>query len=155
MIQIQELHIGNIISYQGNQRRISGITKASVNLEFMLEKTDNPLFPSRYKEINIRKIEPVLINGNILIKCGFLPHKKEKTKYLMQLNEFHPSSEIILLAHTNKQGDVRKMGMIQGQNLQNEIILSINKLHQLQNIFYILTGDELCIEPESDIISTK
>ena len=146
MIKPQELRIGNLVNYMGNQHTINGVSVGHVNLEFMLEETDNPSFPSRYKNINPNKIEPIPLTEDILLKYGFKQSKEVHTTYVLSLDTYFLSPSINLYAYLNKQGIICGFRLIQGQNRHGNMLSEILSVHQLQNLIYMLAGQEMNLE---------
>ncbi len=140
MIHSQELRIGNIINYSGNKQKISGIHTGFVNLEFLYEQTDNPSFSLRSRDIEIKDIESIPLTKSILLACGF-EQIKDKQTYILNLDTYFLSPTIKLYAYLNK-GTVYNLRMIQGQNKLGNM-LTISCVHELQNLFYTLTRNEL------------
>ena len=140
MIHSQELRIGNIINYSGNKQKISGIHTGFVNLEFLYEQTDNPSFSLRSRDIEIKDIESIPLTKSILLACVF-EQIKDKQTYILNLYTYFLSPTIKLYAYLNK-GTVYNLRMIQGQNKLGNM-LTISCVHELQNLFYTLTRNEL------------
>ena len=153
MIKSQELRIGNLVRYMGNPQTIFGVVGGFVNLEFMFEQTENPSFPLRYTNINSNDIEPIPLSEDILLKCGFKQLKEVQTTYVLSLDTYFLSPSINLFAYIDNHGIICGFRMIQGQNRHGNMLSEIMTVHQLQNLIYMLTGQELELKP-SQIINS-
>jgi len=147
MIESQELRIGNLVRYMGNLQTIFGIVGGFVNLEFMFEQTENPSFPIRYTNINSNEIDPIPLSKDILLKCGFKQLKDVQSTYVLSLDTYFLSPSINLYAYHDNQGITCGFRMIQGHNRHGNMLSEILNVHQLQNLIYMLTGQELVLIP--------
>lgn len=115
MIKPNELRIGNIVLVQGKPVKITGIIH------------DNIYFGSEfYVRVRLHQSEPIPLTPEILEKCGF---KLDVEVY--EQAGFYPC--II----KNKMNEGWRMDF--GEYVTNEL----NYLHQLQNLYFALTGTEL------------
>jgi hypothetical protein len=144
MIKPEELRIGNNIEYKGHFQTIIGVYGRFVFLDYILKQTENPTFPIEHIKIETELIEPILLSEDILLKCGFEQDKNVSTTFTMILNTYPLSPSIKLYAYLNQSRNVHGMRIIQGKNKLGNM-LSINSVHQLQNLCYVLTGEELSI----------
>lgn len=149
MIPSQELRIGNIIDYLGNKHVITGVNSGFVNLHCIFEETINPSFSFRSKNIELTKVNPVVLSDKILLEIGFKIHKDISTTYVLSLDTYFMSPPIKLYAYIDTNRKVTSLRMLQGQNRHGNM-LGINNLHQLQNLIFILTGEELKYTSEID-----
>jgi len=128
-----ELRIGNKVLFKGNEKTINRIHKDVVSFEFYLEPTDNPNLPGDYIKVSIEKIEPILLTENWLSKCGFQKIIDENGREFFSL--------II------KNGDLSKPAIEIYNNRtviwNNTHVKHVESIHQLQNLYFALTGDEL------------
>ena len=139
MINATELRIGNFILLDAVAKKVVGV---SLDLDdennpiIQLEHT-NPIpntdFEYSVFEINEddKRVGPIPINLKILANCGFEEKKQgEKTKYTIKRNDFSFS-----ILHDSKLGAY----MFEGGPGDFEY----HHIHQLQNLFHALTGEEL------------
>lgn len=135
MIDARELRINNIVNaHINNSSRyitIVGIKKMSV-AEEALKETENPRYPYEYKWIPTYDIEAIPLTKEILIKCGF---KERQTNNENSCSLFH--NDILTLYP-------RTVDMNSFYLEHHDI--NIEFLHQLQNIYFDLTNEELIIK---------
>jgi len=118
MIKAQDLRIGNIVSYRGELFEVFDlICKSSVELDS--EKLDRHV-----NNADLNNIFPVDISEEILLKVGFEKNRQEWSFESFCLQIF--------------QGWLHYSAG-EGLKLSNEI----KRLHQLQNLYFALTGQEL------------
>lgn len=132
----QELRIGNLVCYNDKVVTVKEITKH--NIGYHTEP-----YEMRMNYARLREIEPIPITEEWLAKIGFiLPEHKEfyvmccingkdnsirLTRYFNLWNAeiFASHPEVVMLEH---------------------IIKGLRFVHQLQNAYYLLTGNELEIK---------
>ena len=132
MIDPLELRINNLVTYKGENRFVIGISETGV---IDLLKQD------RSGVETVRNIEPIKISELLLKEALFLPINVESTMYERKFgSEIEPHSLRISL----------KTGIVMFCDLnpfsENRIMILYKPLeffHQLQNLFYILSGVEL------------
>lgn len=124
MISPEELRIGNIIMNRNGQT--SAVTSISPFRSEVITDCNGVLVTGNFSDIN-----PVPINNDWLNKFGFL--KRNST---MQTSYFNNFFELIDYG-------------IQGHGLKLRLSIAlhdlpiISKVHQLQNLYYAITGTEL------------
>lgn len=128
MIQANELRVGNWVLNPDKQKcvikEISAIGTVCVNnLDFW--KEDNNFGYST------NEIIPIPLTEEILLKCGF-----ENTHGLFTKEDLTP----VYLRKPFLEADFYHVKTISGDKLT-----SIKYLHQLQNVYFALTGQELTI----------
>lgn len=122
-MEIKQLRIGNLILFNGEYREISSLHNDNT---LRLRKGNN--CEGCY---SINNIKPIELTEEILMQCGFLKVRYEKFSHdnFKKLKAFpHP--------------------MINGFGIYLEGFCSlpnVKHLHQLQNIYFSLTGEELQI----------
>lgn len=135
MIDTRELRINNIVNaHINNSSRyitIVGIQKMVVT-EGGLKDTGNPNYPYEYKWIPANNIEAIPLTKEILIKCGFIER---------QCNNENNCSLFYNDALTlyPKTVDMNSFYL-------EHYDIDIKFLHQLQNIYFDLTNEELIIK---------
>jgi hypothetical protein len=86
------------------------------------------------------KIEPIALTPEILEKCGFVSEKDKEY--------FHPTTMFFELRNVTalEYGFKIIAGFpIHSRNIFKGISTQINYLHQLQNLYFALTGEELTV----------
>ena len=137
-MEIRELRLGNYVLYNGMICVVSSIieptpTKDRFNNKYVISLWNNGSFNA-----TIDEIEPIVITEEILLKFGFedqefsdedgnkiymLHHKK----FYLTSDESCMFSEVFLPIYSND-------------------CVSVKYVHQLQNLFYSLTGEELTVK---------
>lgn len=120
MIQAKELRIGNILKDKltGALLRVDELTIEGKIVTYVIDRSKYPL-PKGWQ------ITPVEISEEILLKCGF----EKKVNYVKGM--------------TIKDGIAFFDDNEFGHDKEDEI--ECKHLHQLQNLYYSLTGQELTI----------
>lgn len=132
MMDKKSLRIGNYYLYKGNEIKFDA---------------------SDFKEIDhnlLALLNPIPLTEDWLIKFGF---DKEPISWSIDLNPF--MSEFKKLLITLDQGIMIRNGDYDQPRMDDEMIAIYNTdrsgkimVHQLQNLFYSLTGEELTINEE-------
>ena len=159
MIQANELRIGNLVIVMG---KISKIFSIGVN-NFHSESNDNT-FGFSIKDEDIEQwqanmellgniyISPIPITEEWLLKAGFEP----RTEYGVKLKDFVDMSnikyELLELKKSNFkflfQTNFSKgtIPFFLGVNRMDSLPFNLEYVHQLQNLYFALTGEELTIK---------
>lgn len=131
MIQANELRLGNIIDADGEITRVKNIYHDSVDI-----KTDRSINPPSIRCVLYKYIKPIPITVEFFIKNGF---KKELCGDYYRLGDivfwFAFSYKGINLKN-KKYFAILMSGM-------NEVSKPIYYVHNIQNIYFALTGEEL------------
>lgn len=117
MIDVKELRIGNYvlpINDSGREAKIG--TVFAINNNFVSVNGNNNPYDNH-------RIEPVLITENILSKCNFVKQERGDTVVY-----YNPLMELDAYFRLNR---------VDYYNIE------VKYLHQLQNLFFDLTGKEL------------
>ena len=129
MIQANELRIGNIII-------INGITVALGTELFCLVVTNQTAPP-----------QPIPLTPEILEKCGFdVVHKTNNHYAINDPNGIKDSHKISVFPTINNQWHIAFSDTLNGYNDYTHTT-KIQSLHQLQNLYFALTGEELTFKP--------
>lgn len=127
----QELRLGNYIYVNNNKvkrrTQIIAITKGGIAEEGGLTLTNNPNYPYNFKMIGKSDIEPIPLAEEHLLSCGFEEQIYEKD----ELPCFYKNGFCISCDSFAKERFIYQTD------------LEIRHLHQLQNIYFDLTGEEL------------
>lgn len=120
MINARELRIGNYVLYKESMAEVSEIGLKHIYAFTFYREAKTPTGTENVS-LSIEDLKPIPLNEELLLKCGLKPH------YFGIKTYYHP---LIELDH-----DFKLMGI--DYNVQ------IKYLHQLQNIYFDLTGQEL------------
>lgn len=96
------------------------------------------MFGFKYRWEWEKYIKPIPLTEEILLKCGFewsiqhQAHKHKKFKYVIDFYNSHPqfNSSVCFLNKEHRSG---------------ENLICIQYLHQLQNLYFALTNEELTV----------
>lgn len=149
MINIYQLRIGNVLQYRGLQLcRVIGINPPYVDLLSLDEKE------MRLAEICDEDVVPIPLTENILQKCGF----RKMFNHIVRIDD---KEYITLVKDTDLLGSkfrtvvqisLSAKGMTttyfeqtEKMSLMTAVKFGNLYLHQLQNLYYALTGEELKI----------
>ncbi|HJW15745.1 MAG TPA: hypothetical protein VJ499_01415 [Flavisolibacter sp.] len=129
MIDANELRLGNYIMQKVNTRIIT--TRCTLqHFELIAKGQDKDMFP-------------VVLKATVLEGAGFLENKEyplcpQAREFKLQLPVIgNNKNEILAYIKNNKECFAR--AMVNGLPVSNNIF----QLHQLQNLYYALTGEEL------------
>lgn len=125
-MEVNELRIGNYVRYDNSFIKVTTIAVDFNNNPIIIAHTDSWTWSS-----NQMHIQPIELTEEIFIKCGF-----EYDKFLI----IHSKLGGIYLSEPFREADYFLIKSNSGDKIS-----SIKYLHQLQNLFFILTGEELQI----------
>lgn len=131
-----ELRIGNIVKYKEHFIQIENLVKD----EFWTINRGKD-----WEVIRLSDIEPVPLTAGLLEKCGF-----EKSEYESHVFE-HKGSGLILVYDRGYDEEGRHWHYgddFEKGNGTSALWKAIDFLHQLQNLYFALTGEELEINLE-------
>lgn len=92
--------------------------------------------------VDINSIYTLPLTEEILLKCGFKKSKTVNTTFIMEMKTYSLSPTIRLYAYEDDKGFISDIRLRQGQNRIGNMI-RVNSLHQLQNLYFALTQEEL------------
>lgn len=130
MIRPQELRLGNIILFEGHMNYVLSIHSPAPDKaqrfdgKFVVEINPPDSFNVPFDEI-----EPMLLTEEWLIKFGFISNPYSD-RY--ELGEFH-------IEHNAERG--------YSIFWHDKTGVTIENVHQLQNLYFSLTGEELKLNP--------
>lgn len=126
-MKANELRIGNWVDLRGSYLQVFSINNTSTATHSKIElDLDSVTLDKHVKWVNISCIEPIPLTEEILLSCGFL----NWNGYFSKGNIKYENGNIILKFYSDDA----------------YIIKGIKYLHQLQNLYYALTGGDLEIE---------
>ncbi len=130
MIIVNDLRIGNIVSYNGYVYRIGALSK-----DFPFLDTDE----FGFNIITYNNIHGVELTPELLKACGFIESKRIKGGFTIE--GFEIDLDYITQDKIGYEFEY-KFGLSDKWNL-----VHVKYLHQLQNLIYTLTGKELNTQP--------
>lgn len=121
-MKVNELRIGNWIIYEQTSHRITGIhDNDKISSRWRKQSDSEPDYIHSINDIN-----PIPLTPEILEKAGFVYDSVTYYKNNVHIGEFKSG----LFLHS----------------VLNKVSPKIEYLHQLQNLYFALTGEELIIE---------
>ena len=123
----RELRIGNYIQYFGNVAQVEGIVNESNGFGLQLNGGD-------FASINSNSLEPIPLTEEWLLKFGFEEYEFEDEIFGYVLNDFGYVNEFQFM--------IRIFIDFEGILIQKPI----KYVHQLQNLYFALTREELTIK---------
>lgn len=149
MIQAQELMIGNKVTCINENAAISYATILSID---GFNRKINVNECKLKFDLDNGEVRPVPLTPELLKKCGFVEHKPhsylDATYYYKYINE---KTKIFFDANLSDTmvGDSyyeRECGNNYCDANEKPSVNHCQYLHQLQNIFYVLTGEQLKVQ---------
>ena len=125
-MKANELRIGNIIRYKGQPKIVRWVKDDSIGIR---KKNLQPI------TISINEIENITLTEGLLLKCGFTREKHGFTIQIVNNLDFVIDLENELTGY--------------GLNWKDSACYRfkyINQVHQLQNLYFSLTGEELTVK---------
>ena len=131
MVQATDLRIGNWVRSGDSAGRISQILVSEIEMSFIVEG-GNQLRLYRYEDIEAISLTPAIINACEFYRHELFPHR----------NAFHHPKFILNINIVGSTYEV-SFGLIP----DNVAIIYQRTLflHQLQNLYYLLTNQELTV----------
>lgn len=128
-MEANELRLSNIVDYNGVNFKIYSVRSPEPNADdYYNDKSIITIWNNGLADVCIDDLNPIPLTEEWLIKFGF-----EKTKgYVFKIDKFS------LFDHNYDQGN-----LFLKLNSQNVPLINIKYVHQLQNLYFALTGKEL------------
>lgn len=138
MIQANELRIGNLILDRGEKvLRVDWFEREKICMKMVIRGTEvHPLTEE------VKHLHPIPLTEEMLLKCGF---KKSPVfgAYYIDVDD-----ELQIYVGTTK-----RISLInQLDEDEHYSIIQVDSLHQLQNLYFALTGEELNV---SGVLTNK
>ena len=131
-MKANELRIGNLVEF-GKSTLVVDTISSSDNVILITKNGSNCT-------TNLKFCKPILLTEEWLLKFGFVQYQKKPLFYLQLSRHFRLRANIYSI-----EG---KMAFIISLPYHYPTP-TINKVHQLQNLYFALTGEELTITPGS------
>ena len=141
MIQVNELRIGNYINRLGEITIIKSIQIGTNGIGYVYTPVSGA--------ITLNQIEPIPLTPEILEKCGF--ELKNDTR---NSNGWYLNVDNRRICWSDSDKEIVSLYFKEGQNYgYNDTLFDFKckSLHQLQNLYFALTGEELTY---FDVINT-
>ncbi len=127
-MEAKELRIGNLVYFNGKNKEIGVISEIKTSiapcLEYVgLNKRSNIYYQTKH-------LQPIPLTEEILLKCGF--------DFGIKLQDFVKGKYQFVEITNTIDGYFSEEGII-----YYGLITKIKHLHQLQNLYFALTGEEL------------
>jgi hypothetical protein len=122
-MKVEELRIGNYLEIDGKIEMVSSIHSDNT---IRLQESKNAKCHGCYS-LNKPIIKPIPLSEEIVLKCGF-----EKYEFDHKENEYRYKYRLIVLRD--------------GKFVDYGSSVTLEHIHQLQNLFYSLTGEELTLK---------
>nr|WP_320058789.1 hypothetical protein [uncultured Bacteroides sp.] len=146
MIDVRELRIGNNVLYQGNQVEVTGISIGYINVRTFSKES---VTPTRLEndQLNAKDCTPIPITEELLEKCKFEKIRNRITFRVVPriAYEFKYQPEGLM--------DYCYLVIVKDNNTFNHVVpadndkeccfIPIKSFHQLQNLYFDLTGKEI------------
>lgn len=134
MIKANELRIGNLLNWEvdhvgGGMSRVTNISEHEFEIESIT---------GCHPRKDEGTIEPILLTPEWLQRCGL--KRKEHSRVYMVTLAYADSNYPCTLQQASDGFQVCRSGI-------GAITAPVEYLHQLQNLIYCLTGEELVITP--------
>lgn len=135
MIQANEIRIGNYIADIWTPNGLFKVTELRKDKIFY-----GNCFKAKYDDIR-----PIPLTEEILLKAG--GKRFDEDKIILMLND--PSTHLVLMkVGTHWFPQIEQTGEFASEGVNVVFLNFIDYLHQLQNLFFALTGEEIKIELE-------
>ena len=134
MIPCTELRIGNYVLIDGRLQKVSSLRREqdeTASIDFV-NAADN-----RAESCDAAKAQPATLTDEILQQCGFVLHNYFK---FWQLITVSPDKRFEMDIDT----DYNLIDF-----MRRPIVKRMTSLHQLQNIYFALKGEELAFQPKA------
>ena len=132
MIKANELRIGNIINYQGVKKIVNSLSSESIDVCYLANYGE-----FKYPNTPIEHIKPIPLTEELLLKCGFISRS-----FKMSDISIKKDTNLYTLVYDLIKSECYLDLDFTFMTLDNEI----KYLHQLQNLYFALTGEELEIK---------
>ena len=139
MIDVKDLRIGSLVSQNGSYGYVYSIESPEPkNNKRFSDKVVITLFDNGLEVVPINEIKPILLTEEFLSKFGAIPH--------YNLNYDYFTFELVTdFRMTNYLLKKQKDGSFEFTSKEGSFERNIKHVHQLQNLFYALTGQELTL----------
>jgi len=131
MIDKKDLRIGNSVMLEGKILTVKAIEHNPVTDRWYVKVYEN------YSQIKCEYLEPIPLTEELLVKCGF-QYLNGRTDGELTLDILHYEFDFV-------EGELVTKSRYE-EVYKREKLPHIKSLHQLQNLYFALTKQELTIE---------
>jgi hypothetical protein len=128
MIQANELRVGNLIKSPYGFSKIDEVGLKDGNGYVKLKNKNMGYY--------LDVCSPIQLTDEILLKCGF----KKGDEYYLSPSDYSTEGFVEMMCF-----DLKECEFIIDRSVYSGFSVSIKHLHQLQNLYFALTGEELQI----------
>lgn len=162
MIRANELRIGNIVYAQENQTLPKDVRnnypKGNIEVEDIIQHDGINMCRCDCAAYRFEDIEPIPLTPELLVKCGFYrtidkvkyPNSIDELRLPIVTDEFKKytfKSMSLIFSHSGDFGFNYIHDINDGNTVDDDTYLpNIKYMHQLQNLYFALTGEELKCE---------
>lgn len=133
-MKAEELRLGNLVSNINPRHNDSILTIESIG--------DNHEVNVFYRKYLLSELEPIPLTEEWLFKFGF--YLRDGFSNTFKLNVEKHQYDCSEITYSEKEGLFR---FSNGQQKGTTLIPHIKYVHQLQNLYFALTGEELTLNP--------
>lgn len=155
MIKAKELRIGNLVEEEVlGMVRIISILSDVVCVACKNMKTDRSIEDLDYS-LNLKSVKPIPLTPEILERCGLSKTLGELSIGGVPCAQFNfPSEFFSILTQDAKDRNLFHLNFhyVCDESNEEQNLKSVKYLHELQNLTYALTGQELSIKEPSKTI---
>lgn len=136
-MKANEIRIGNLFSHTNENGTFNIVVKE------ILESGINTHFNNGTWFIELDNINPILLTEEKLLKAG--GKRFDEDKIILMLND--PSTHLVLMkVGTHWFPQIEQTGEFASEGVNVVFLNFIDYIHQLQNLFFCLCGEEIKIE---------
>lgn len=146
MIQANELRRNNKVYWKERVIIVDCIHPKVISEFGAIRESANNTYDRKF--IKCEELEPIPLTEDILLDYGFEKLDKLPSTFIMKIETYSLSPTIKFYAYIDNTNTVSYIRLVQGNNRKGNMI-QVNSLHKLQNLFFVLTGEELDLERET------
>mgnify|MGYP003670777804 CR=1 FL=1 len=142
-MEAKELRIGNLVHYNANQKEVGTIT----GMQSAVSKQCYIYLNNRINSVlDLEEIKPIPLTDEWLFKFGFIKMKNYRTKQLghSKYDWFKDNTQFFSI-EKHHSGDFNEGETFYPTFTFNNCSFALQYVHQLQNLYFSLTKDELKI----------
>lgn len=136
-LQASELRLGSTYN------SVKFNTPVKLELSDMVELYNKCNGSELTPDIISEMFEPIPLTEEWLLKCGFYEENSKDRLTIQAWSPGHPSQRFNI---DFKDGEILLVSRYQGDTGNNLFMRNIKEVHQLQNLYFALTGKELTIK---------